>query len=240
MEKEPRKASEIILALENKVDILLGIVRSIDLNIKVLSNKLNQLSEKQPTPPQFTVEAVNIAAAVAPMSMPPTDPERAILIDPEAKILAEDSPKGFRRTSRPETFSGDDAYLKREEKSTHAEVIVPKFDKAPPPPPPPPPPKDVSPTAPQVPVIPTQQRVVNRHGKSIFLADVEITNTETGESKKTRTNGTGKWSAPLTIGTYSVIVKKTEAASKEEMKVVQTIKVDGKQSPLELNMLIIK
>jgi len=237
MEKEPRKASEIILALESKVDILLGIVRSLDLNVKILSNKLNQLSEKQavPPPPQFTMEAVN-TPAITPMLMSPLDPERAILIDPEAQIPAEDSPKGFRRTSRPETFAGDNAYLKREEKQPQAEVVVPKFDKTPPAAPP----KEVSIAAPQVPIIPTQQRVVNRNGKSIFLADVEITNIETGESKKTRTNGTGKWSAALTIGNYSVVVKKTESASKEEMKVVQTIKVDGKQSPLELNMLIIK
>lgn len=237
MEKEPRKTSEIILALENKVDILLGIVRSLDLNIKILSNKLNQLSEKQATPPQFTVEAVHTPAA-PPMLMPPMDPERAILIDPEAKIPTEDNPKGFRRTSRPETFSGDNAYLKREEKKPQAEVIVPKLSGNHTPPTPT---KEEAPAVPlQTPVIPTQQRVVNRNGKSIFLADVEITNVETGESKKTRTNGTGKWSAPLAIGNYSVIVKKTEAASKEEMKVVQTVKVDGKQSPLELNMLIIK
>lgn len=239
MEKEPRKTSEIILALENKVDILLGIVRSLDLNMKIISNKLNQLSEKQAASPQFTMEAVHTPVTTPPMLMPPIDPERAILIDPEAKIPAEDNPKGFRRTSRPETFSGDNAYLKREEKKPQAEVIVPKqsgnFA-------PPTLTKEEAPTVapPQTPVIPTQQRVVNRNGKSIFLADVEITNIETGESKKTRTNGTGKWSAPLAIGNYSVIVKKTEAASKEEMKVVQTVKVDGKQSPLELNMLIIK
>jgi len=46
VEKEPRKATDIILNLESKVDILLSIVRSQDLNIKILSNKLNSIIEK--------------------------------------------------------------------------------------------------------------------------------------------------------------------------------------------------
>lgn len=232
MDKEPRKASEVILEMSNKIDILLGTVRALDLNIKILSNKLNQLSEKQEVEqPKITVEAISMPPRLPAM---PVDPERAILIDPAHTVPMEEAPKGFRRTSRPETFAGDDTYLKRSEPKPQAEVMVPSQSEALAPPKPTPVPML------SVPVIPTTQRVVNRGGKSIFLADVEITNMETGEVKKTRTNGTGKWSAPLPIGTYSVIIKKTEASSKEEMKVVQTVKVDGSQSPFEIPMLAIK
>jgi hypothetical protein len=236
MTAEPRKASEIIVALENKVDVLLGLVRSLDLNIKILSNKLNQLSEKStPTIPKFTVEAVNVSPNLPTFSALQPDPERAILIDPEAQVPVAQKIDGFRRTSRPETFSGDDAYLKREDPQIKAEVIVPvpngkvpaQERKAPPSP--------LSTNA----VIPTTQRIVNGHGKSIYLADVEITNTETGEVKKTRTSAMGKWTAPLPIGTYSVMVRKTDTASQKEMKVIQTIRVDGKQSPFEAPQLII-
>jgi hypothetical protein len=236
MEKEPRKASEIILAMENKIDILLGLVRSLDLNIKILSNKLNQLSEKQEaSPPKITMEAVHVATPHVPFqSTFQPDPERAILIDPENNALMEANPKGFRRTSRPETFSGDNAYLPKV-KESKAEVIVPNKET-------PPQPKEATHPAFQEPpqVIPTMQRVVNRNGKSIFLADVEITNLETREVKRTRTNGTGKWTAPLQAGLYRVAVKKQEAASNEMLEVVQDIKIDGKTSPLELNILIIK
>jgi len=238
MEKEPRKASEIILAMENKIDILLGIVRSLDLNIKILSNKFNQLSEKREVlPPKITMEAVHIATPHVPLqSTFQPDPERAIIIDPENNSFMEESPKGFRRTSRPETFSGDNAYLPLPKELPKAEVIVPNREtsaqsKEPP--------KQIMQTL-QHSVIPTMQRVVNRNGKSIFLADVEITNLKTREVKRTRTNGTGKWTAALEAGSYQVAVKKQEAASNEMLEVVQDINIDGKTSPLELNILIIK
>ena len=41
MSNEPRKATDVLLELEAKINLLLDIVRSQDLNIKVLSNKLN-------------------------------------------------------------------------------------------------------------------------------------------------------------------------------------------------------
>lgn len=237
MEKEPRKASEIILSMENKIDTLLGIVRSLDLNIKILSNKLNQLSEKrEAAPPKITVEAVNTSSIAHPSRIAqPIDPERNILIDPEKSLQMAVAPEGFRRTSRPETFAGDNAYLPRAKELPKAEVIVPNRNNAVTPPTTPQPNTKV-PAA----IIPTMQRVVNRNNKSIFLADVEITNLETKEVKRTRTNGTGKWTAPLEVGSYEVVVKKQEAASNEVLQVVQDIKIDGKTSPLELNILIIK
>lgn len=238
MEKEPRKASEIILSMENKIDTLLGIVRSLDLNIKILSNKLNQLSEKRDTAqPKITMEAVNTSFVTHPPRIAqPIDPERNILIDPEKSLQMDDAIKGFRRTSRPETFAGDNAYLPRTKELPKAEVVVPNKNNAPAPQPNVSQPNTKGPAA----IIPTMQRVVNRNNKSIFLADVEIINLETKEVKRTRTNGTGKWTAALEAGSYEVVVKKQEAASNEMLQVVQDIKIDGKTSPLELNILIIK
>lgn len=239
MEKEPRKASEIILSMENKIDTLLGIVRSLDLNIKILSNKLNQLSEKREhAPPKITMEAVNTSSIARTSTMNSIiDPEKNILIDPEKSLQLEDAPKGFRRTSRPETFAGDNSYLPRAKELPKSEVVVPDRNNAP---------IQSKTNVPQsninspVVIIPTMQRVVNRNNKSIFLADVEITNLETKEVKRIRTNGTGKWTAPLQTGSYRVVVKKQEAASSEALEVVQDIKIDGKTSPLELSILIIK
>src|SRR5574339_218463 len=213
MEKEPRKASEVLLELETKVDVLVGLVRSQDLTIKVLSNKLNSLMEKldkQPTAaPQIRVEAVNTTPNPF-HEVPDPDPEKAIAIGAEFNLPVDDSPTGFRRTSRPETYAGDNAYLPPTPKvqeqvkfptqiprpTGQAEVIVPAVNRQKGETFPPPAPKQATPAPPANTgnSIPVSQRVVDGNGKSAFLADVEITDLSTMQQVfKTRTNGTGKW-----------------------------------------------
>jgi predicted phage tail protein len=90
-------------------------------------------------------------------------------------------------------------------------------------------------------IVPVEQRVVDRNGKSVFLADVEIMDVSSGEQvSKSRTNGTGKWMAALPLGNYKVTVRKLESLTREKVEAIQTIKVDGTESPLKLPMVIIK
>ena len=241
MEKEPRKATDVILELESKIDIALNLIRNQDLNIKLLSNKLNLLLEKSNSESnKIIVEAVN--------TIPQSNIEKTIPVSSENKLPLEQNPKGFRRTSRPETFTGDDAYLnKPDNKSTvtfpmqmpknmaTAEIVVPDQVK----------PTSLNKEKAQVEApsnaIPVVQRVVDKNGKSVFLADIEIINAVNNEPvSKTRTNGTGKWMASLPVGQYKVIAKKRESLTKEKVEVVQTIIVDGGSSPLELPMMIMK
>ena len=300
---ETRKATDVLLDLESKVGMLLDIIRAQDLNIKVLSNKLNdvigRLEKQQAAPPKIVVETTQ-TAPVAPPMMPPTftqipagEPERTIPVTAESKLPQTEVPQGFRRNSRPETYAGDNAILPRPEE-IRMPVQLPKT--APmgrngvmPPPgrtqgsevtamaPPTatnprnnkkgvfaPPNPQGSPMAPhgspnpmmapqmeeQMPQqqaqaaqgqIPVMQRCVDKNGKSIFLADVEIVDLSTGQPvEKTRTNGTGKWMAPLGIGAYRVTISKRASQNKEKLEAVQDIQVDGTQSPLELPMMIIK
>lgn len=254
LEKEPRKATDVLLDLESKIETLLQIVRSQDLNIKLLSNKLNVLidkAEKKPeAPTKIVVEAVNtIPSQIA----SPVFEEKNIQVSSDFNISAENNPQGFRRTSRPETFSGDNMYLNRGEEtvtkfpmqlpkmpveSNPAEVVVPnvalkksaveKNNKSEQ--------KDNSSTS-----VPVVQRIVDKNGKSIFLAEVEILSLDNAEPiVKTRTNGTGKWMASLPIGSYKVLIRKRESVSKEKMESEQNIHVDGTQSPLELQTMIIR
>lgn len=268
---EPRKATDIILELEQKVDALLNIVRTQDLNLKIISNKLNTVTEalekKEPAAgPRITAESVRPTNHTQQPTIPVTS---------EASLPLESEPKGFRRTSRPETFAGDDAYLKPQASTVNlkypvqlpegaqqgqvapgmrpppgrgpeagpakpAEVVVPKAQT----------PSKQEPVPQERPkaatqiiqnAIPIQQRVVNAHGKSLFLADVEIINLSTMTSvTKTRTNGTGKWMTSLGVGQYRVIIKKMDSATKEVMEVTQDVDIDGSQSPLELQTIIIK
>lgn len=229
MSNEPRKATEVLLELESKLDVLLNIVRSQDLNIKVLSNKLNALISAKTVPQGApTVE-------VADSKRIPGSPIQ-IPISAEDKIPVETSPQGFRRTSRPETYSQPVAKTKIAPKIPEAEAIVPE---------------QVTTTSasktknsdknPYVNSVPVQQRVVDQNGKSVFLADVEVIDIESGDKvAKTRTNGTGKWMAALAVGNYKVVLTKREVLTKERVELVQNIKVDGRTSPLELPTLIFK
>ena len=276
---EPRKATDVLLDVESKVNTLLDIVRSQDLVIKVLSNKLNdvigRLDKQQAGPPKIVVEAVQIAqprANIVPSTfdqIPAGEPERHIPVTAESKLPQSETPQGFRRSSRPETYAGDNAILPRPDQEMRMPMQLPKMPpggkqpmQAPPgrsevtvPPaamkqsnktaPAPPVMPDMTEEQPPPPTergqVPVMQRCVDKNGKSIFLAPVEIVDLSSGQTIfKTRTNGTGKWMASLGIGAYRVTITKQASMNKEKLEAVQDIQVDGAQSPLELPMMIIK
>lgn len=265
MERETRKATDVLLEIESKVNVLLEIIRAQDLNIKVLSNKLNdlagQLKQQQSGPPKITVETVQSATPpsmpIGFNQLPPGEPERNIPVTAESKLPQSNNPQGFRRTSRPETFidkkiSGDDVYINKPMEEVVMPIQMPPGRSA----------AESIPTTNNInkkqvttqntgvelkPTpqgqIPTIQRIVDKNGKSIFLADVEITDLSTGQLFfKTRTNGNGKWMASLMVGAYQVKISKRglESTNKAKIEALQDIQVDGSQSPLELPMLIVK
>jgi hypothetical protein len=269
MEQEPRKATDVLLQLESKVDSLVTIIQTLDFNIKVLSNKLNEIMkslDKQQAPPKIVVEAVqaplhNPEAQAVTWAQPlRVDPERAIPITAADKLPQVDTSQGFRRTSRPETYAKEAQQMQPPVPTQSLpNVQFPSHT------PKPPPGRSVGETVVAPPavkakpmetmpdeqlqvsasemhhVIPVEQRVVDRNGKSVFLADVEVINVLNGEQvNKTRTNGMGKWMAPLPVGTYQVTIRKHESVTKTKVEATQTIKVDGLQSPLKLQTVIIK
>lgn len=252
---ELRKASEVLLDLESKIDSLIGLVKTQDLNIKILSNKLKEIIDNKPvSSPKSTITAVNTApspTAASPLeNFQPVDPERQIPVFAESKLPETNSPQGFRRTARPDTYSDGNeqdtpkfpVQIPRQAppgREAVSEVVAPL-----------PPVKQTGsikgPIKPAKTIlvqnaIPVYQRVVDKNGKSIFLADVELTDLSSGDIiHKTRTNGTGKWMASLSIGTYRVSIKKRENVNKPALEAIQDVQVQGDTSPLELQTLIIK
>ena len=234
MSNESRKASDVILELESKINTLLGLAATQDLLMKLLSNKLNDLilvvnAGTKPVTKQVTIEAVDDSPKLLPISN-------------ESKLPIQELPTGFRRTSRPETYSGDNAFLQKSDQGVvkfpmqlpnaqkEAEVIMPS-------------PAEPEEMQKQVlsNAIPVMQRVVDKTGKSIFLADVEVFNN--GAQKplfKSRTNGTGKWMATLAPGEYKVVIRKRESLTKEKLESTQDIVVNSDVSPLELQTLIMR
>lgn len=269
MTDEPRKASDVLLELLSEVKTLNGLVRAQDLNIKILSNKLNEVMNKVNSGP---VAQPSASAPAAPPKLPPQsllqnvplDPERQVPISAEVKLPATDKPDGFRRTSRPETF---DPNQQKGPAPNQAQGKMPvQIPKAPPgrqnesimdvvaqmpkpkkandtPPSPFPPP--ATPSKPKQPIvqnaIPIMQRVVDSNGKSIYMADVEILDAETLQPvHKTRTSGMGKWVASLGVGSYRISIHKSASNQRAEVKAEQDVYVDGTQSPLELKTLCVR
>jgi hypothetical protein len=228
-----RKISDIILELEAKINSILSILVNQDLLLKNISNRLkasSELNEINKTISKPSIEAVNIL------------PAETHLINAAADLQKEDESLGFRRNSRPETYS--DPPKKEKSKTSKSdnppEIIVQKKQKQ----------VDEEefkeynqesllrdPNS-STPVI---QRVIDANGKSVFLADVEIVDLNSKKQiYKTRTNGTGKWTASLPTGKYHIIVKKRASNTKEKIEMIQELSIDGKQSRQELDAMVIK
>jgi hypothetical protein len=265
MTNEPRKASEVLLEMEVKIDSLIGLVKAQNFANQLLSNKVTDLikviiTQQQITSPQIRVESVNTlpqTPSISPMhNFIPVDPEKQIPIMAESKLPQTNEPIGFRRTSRPETFIGDDAHLDPQPPLNESvkmplqiprgappgrggpEIIIPAQQ-------PQQPQQSEQPLLQKQSVmqnaVPVVQRVVNSDGKSIFLANVEIMDLSNSQIiSTTRTTGTGKWMASLGAGKYQVTIRKKETSTTGKMEAVQNIQVDGSQSPLELKTIIIK
>lgn len=229
-----RKASDILLDLENKVDNLTNLVRTQDLNIKILSNKLNILMEQLSkislgrTTPSIEIPQDNYAVS------------QPVIVAPEQIIPMEQAPIGNRRNSRPETYANNQTaqFPIQLPKIVEPEIIIPKQVTTPitvn---------KSVSPEEvvnPQE-MVSILQKVVDKNGKSVFLADVEIIENSTRNSVfKSRTNGSGNWMASLAPGEYKVFVKKRESSTKEKMETSINLQVKDGQSMMKLDNLILR
>ena len=200
---DSRKASDILLSIEQKLDQLLLVITANDLTMKVIANKLQNLIDKNQNISALPVENFLPTASIL-------SPEKEeIDINSEFNIQEEKNPSGVRRTSRSSSDSSDSFF-------TESRVN-----------------KNIS-------KIPITQRVVDKNGKSLFLADVEFFNEKSETVEKVKTNSVGKYQAQLFPGNYKVIIKKLEPLSKAQLESVQTISVDDNISILELPMIIIK
>lgn len=197
-----RKATDILLDLEVKVDQMMNLYRTLSFDVKVLSNKLNLIVQsKLPN---------NIEE-----SLPQNKGKDFVEIKQEDTLPMEISPTGMRRTSR------------QTESKPQPNIIVPKVQQ-----------KQSNSSGSLITVV---QRIVDKNGKSIFMANVEMINVKNTDVQcKARTNASGKWEAQVPVGEYKVSIKKREAVTQTAIDVEQTVYVDGSEDILQLDMLIIK
>lgn len=252
-----RKATDILLSLETKIDQLLIMDRNKDLIFKILSNKLNDLISSISDLSNRFSDSNNLPTTSAPQNV-----QQPVVI-PD-KLLTEVAPNGFRRTSRPETFDKNPAATispSFQEPNITMPVQFPEYT---------PPSQQTLPQKPQQPKqlkktknedfakdlpvkvqeqqkivnsdskIPVSQRVVDKNGSALFLAEVQIFNDAGNLEHKTRTNGIGKWQASLSPGYYKVKINKQESVSKEKLDITQEVTITGATNTQDLPVLIAK
>jgi hypothetical protein len=241
MDNEPkqRTASDVLLSLENKIDQLMQMQRNQDLNIKIMSNKLNHMIDaltnmsSDPVAPAST-DPYTIATAPPSPQIPEgfkVKVQDELVFPKETGLPIEAAPVGFRRTSRPETYSASSP----EQKNTPTPAMPqPVMHTA----------KVIQSNTQHIPSeanrIPVMQRVVDKNGKSLFMAQVEIVNSQSNiVEAKTRTNGLGKYQATLLPGNYKITIRKNETANKQNIEMTQNITIDA-HTPNELPALIVK
>jgi hypothetical protein len=231
---EKRKASDILLGLEDKVSTLTKMMGVFDMNTKFLLDRINYVylyikqvqeldaqSQNQEEQHSFPDEQ-NVKLTQQPIQ----------ILSSNDGLIEETAPKGHRRISRSETYSNPIStqpimmptqtraqQIQQLQTQPKQQVSNQSSDK-------------------KVPVI---QRITDHTGKDIFMGAVSILNENKEEIYKTKTNAVGKWQAHLNPGKYIVNIVKTDTATKNKIEATQEINVSGNTgSVLTLPVMIIK
>lgn len=243
---------QMILSLKSTLDLILNYCKSQELNLKILSNKINLLNEKllnnpvHSSPGKATIEPADFVVQHADRQ----NNSKEIRISPDFNLSVDSAPQGPRRTSRQDDSDFED-YSKTNtmaEPTEHPLSQSKKVFK---------PIENVEkkesvndnsnnvefkhPKLTLAESVQVTQRVLGKSNNSLFLAEVEVRSAENDELvHRTRTNGIGKWVGTLSPGKYRVTIKKMGGAGKEVLKVSQDIQIDGIKSLVDLPELHIK
>lgn len=228
-EQKPRSATDVLLALEAEMNHLKQMIHNLDLNIRIISNKLSQNVQLQASSGYIQTNVQPLNQLPSNNLYPPTPENQgeSEFTNYEQALSVETAPTGPRRTARPTSsdFVGKSNVPTpslSQPQSFEAEIVVPNA-------------QSIPGARKQI-----SQRIVDKNSKPIFMAEVEITNLNTNIVEiKTRTNGTGKWQASLAHGQYKIKISKQQAANKPKVEVIQDVMIN-EATPADLQMMIIK
>lgn len=223
MSDEPRKATEILLSLEEKVNTLVKIVSVYDMNTKIILNRVNKIHAYIEMLEREVVEhaAPKHPTAASQLGEPDPIDEGPIETSAEHVITMTDKPMGHRRTPRAETYVSEvlPAVPVQEPEVRHAKVDNERK-------------------------VPVTQRVTWQDAsgavKDLFMAEVSIFNDQKELVTKTKTNAAGKWQAYIKPGMYTVNVTKTDTATKKKLEALQDIDVEDSKTTVILPTVIVK
>jgi len=205
MSEDKRKISDVIILMEAKLNKLIGLCQNIDNNNKIIIDKLNKV---MPKPPQVA----NVS----------TVQKTSIPIEGSQKNIKNTVPVEQKRPSivaipavdSPVTELTDEITEETVAKGMRRDLrapVDPKKNKK----------------------ITVSQQLLMPDGKVIFMAGVQITDSNGKQLKAMRTNTAGKWMAPLEPGDYSVHVVKRQQ-DKLPIDLRYNITIPQSDTPLEL------
>lgn len=194
-EKEPRKVSDIILSLEEKVNTLTKIVSVYDMNTKIILDRVNKIYA------YIEMLQREMAAEQLPASSGFVEEPAVIQTSVENVLQEADSPPARGRAGRSESYTSPE--------------VLPAIQEAPAP-------KMARQDNDRK--IPVLQRVTLAGpdgAKDMYMAEVTILNDQRELVVKTKTNAAGKWQAYLKPGIYSIGIIKTDTATKKKIEAMQ-------------------
>jgi hypothetical protein len=205
-----RKATDVIIDLETKVDSLVGYIKNMDNNIKLLLGHINELKMVGVNPP-----------VVAPNSSPPAVAKQAMKFEEMPKTNIFD---GLKEQAGIQDNSTNNSIEEQPDDELIEEVVHTGERRG-------------SRVATQSSnKISVSQQIFMPDGSPMFLASVEIMDFNGMLVKQTRTNTKGRWIAPLEQGNYSVhVVKRTSDNSKEPIELQFVVEIPSSEAPLELD-----
>jgi hypothetical protein len=83
--------------------------------------------------------------------------------------------------------------------------------------------------------VPVQQKIMYEDGRSVSMAKIEIFDSETKLVKNTKTNATGKWTNALMPGLYTVKISKKETSTKRAIEAQTEINILNSDEPVQLS-----
>jgi|ERR1700722_9716887 len=224
---DQRKASDVLIAIEDKVNTLIKIMSSYDMNMKLVLDRTNKIHNYI-----SRLEAEEAAMLSQQDSVAGSDDDKAVVqTSADHVITVADAPSGPRRAARAESY-------------TPMQIPVP-------PQPQQVPVQQQAPAAPQQvsmaekpgssdKKVPVTQRITDNTGKDLFMAEVNLLNDKKELVLKTKTNATGKWQAHVKPGKYHVHIIKTDTATKNKIEAMQELNIPNSDSVVMLPTAIIK
>lgn len=217
-DNEVRKMSDILLSLEEQVKLLVKTISANDLNNKLILDRLNKLVATPlpsvvvapPPPPSATKEPV-----VYSISPSMSDVNKAVLVPRKSP---EPKPTPVKKTDVAKPIVTSRSVVAGPAQNTRPVAKATKSSNG------------------EQGKIPVSQRVIDQNGKDIFLVDIVITDTATGEiAAKSKTSAAGKWYAYLGDGTYTVHMSKViNPETEHKIESRQQIEVNTEQKALQL------
>jgi hypothetical protein len=221
MNDEPRKASDILLSLESKVNDLVKTVAVYDFNTKLILDRVNKM--------YAYISILQNEMAEDNATQNQTTNKEIVQSSTEHLMTVEENPKGQKRTSRVETYTKPQVPFVNQIDPTINQPHGIQTER---------PTKQTKPDGDRkVPVI---QRITDQTGKDLFMAEVMILDANKELVSKTKTNAAGKWQAYLKPGLYSVNIVKTDTATKAKLEAMQDITVSNSDTTITLPVMIIK